>query len=233
MGATVTTVSDSATALYADGQFESARSLFESLAEGGHADPALFYNIGNCCTRLGEFGEARLWFERALLFDPGNAEIQHNLEWLGARLTDALPAPNAPLLHWLSTQFRTLLSPEQWGWIAGLFLTGALVLLLWRKFKKPTLSWRLPLALSTFGLLFLLTAQVSIPRSDGVVVVSNNSYGYSAPDANGKRILLLSEGSAGRLVSVSEGWLYVALGDGRQAWFSADQWGHVLPIPTP
>ena len=99
MGATVNTLSDSASTLYADGQFESARTLFESLAEQGHSDPALYYNIGNCYTRLGEFGEARLWFERSLLFEPGNEETIHNLQWLNTRLTDALPAPNDPLLH--------------------------------------------------------------------------------------------------------------------------------------
>jgi hypothetical protein len=76
----------------------------------------------------------------------------------------------------------------------------------------------------------LLAAQISKPQSDKVVVVGNNSYGYSAPDANGKRIVLLSEGSAGRLVRTSDGWFYVALGDGRQAWFSSDHWSRVLPI---
>ena len=103
-------------------------------------------------------------------------------------------------------------------------------MLVLRKFKRPALSWRLPLTLSSIGLVLLLAAQMSIPQSDKVVVVSNNSYGYSAPDANGKRIVLLSEGSAGRLVRASEGWFYIALGDGRQAWFSSDHWDRVLPI---
>ena len=93
MGATLISVSDSANSLYADGQFESARTLFESLAEKGTSDPALYYNIGNCYTRLGQFGEARLWYERSLLFDPRNEETLHNLEWLNTRLTDALPPP--------------------------------------------------------------------------------------------------------------------------------------------
>ena len=230
MGATLTAVSDSASALYADGQFESARTLFESLAEKGTADPALYYNIGNCCTRLGQFGEARLWYERSLLFDPRNEETLHNLEWLNTRLTDALPPPNDALLHWIGHQLSAILTPEYWGLVAGVLLIGAFVLLILRKFKRPSLSWRLPLALSSIGLVLLLAAQISIPQSDKVVVVGNNSYGYSAPDANGKRIVLLSEGSAGRLVRTSEGWFYVALGDGRQAWFSSDHWSRILPI---
>ncbi len=230
MGATVISLSDSASTLYADGQFESARTLFESLAEKGTADPALYYNIGNCYTRLGQFGEARLWYERSLLFDPRNEETLHNLEWLNTRLTDALPPPNDALLHWIGHQLRAILTPEHWGLVAGVLLIGAFVLLILRKFKRPSLSWRLPLTLSSIGLVLLLAAQISIPQSDKVVVVGNNSYGYSAPDANGKRIVLLSEGSAGRLVRTSEGWFYVALGDGRQAWFSSDHWSRVLPI---
>jgi hypothetical protein len=230
MGATVISLSDSASTLYADGQFESARTLFESLAEKGTADPALYYNIGNCYTRLGQFGEARLWYERSLLFDPRNEETLHNLEWLNTRLTDALPPPNDALLHWIGHQLRAMLTPEYWGLVTGVFLIGAFVLLILRKFKRPSLSWRLPLTLSSIGVVLLLAAQISRPQSDKVVVVGNNSYGYSAPDANGKRIVLLSEGSAGRLVRTSEGWFYVALGDGRQAWFSSDHWSRVLPI---
>ncbi|MDC0614512.1 tetratricopeptide repeat protein [Schleiferiaceae bacterium] len=230
MGATVISLSDSASTLYADGQFESARTLFESLAVKGTSDPALYYNIGNCCTRLGQFGEARLWFERSLLLDPSNEETLHNLEWLNTRLTDSLPPPNDALLHWIGHQLRAILAPEHWGLFAGVLLVGALSLLLLRKFKRPALSWRLPLTLSSIGLVLLLAAQISIPQSDKVVVVSNNSYGYSAPDANGKRIVLLSEGSAGRLVRASEGWFYIALGDGRQAWFSSDHWCRVIPI---
>ena len=230
MGATVNTLSDSASTLYADGQFESARTLFESLAEQGHSDPALYYNIGNCYTRLGEFGEARLWFERSLLFEPGNEETIHNLQWLNTRLTDALPAPNDPLLHWIGSQFREILPPEHWGLLAGLFLIAALLLLVLRKFKTPAWSWHAPLALSSIGLVLVLTAQTSMPQSDKVIVVSNNSYGYSAPDANGTRILLLSEGSAGRLVRATEDWFYIGLSDGRQAWFSSDQWDRVFPI---
>ena len=230
MGATLTAVGDSASTLYADGQFESARTLFESLAEKGTADPALYYNIGNCYTRLGQFGEARLWYERSLLFDPRNEETLHNLEWLNTRLTDALPPPNDALLHWIGHQLRAMLTPEYWGLVTGVFLIGAFVLLILRKFKRPSLSWRLPLTLSSIGVVLLLAAQISRPQSDKVVVVGNNSYGYSAPDANGKRIVLLSEGSAGRLVRTSEGWFYVALGDGRQAWFSSDQWDRVFPI---
>jgi hypothetical protein len=230
MGATVISLSDSASTLYADGQFESARTLFESLAEKGTADPALYYNIGNCYTRLGQFGEARLWYERSLLFDPRNEETLHNLEWLNTRLTDALPPPNDALLHWIGHQLRAMLTPEYWGLVTGVFLIGAFVLLILRKFKRPSLSWRLPLTLSSIGVVLLLAAQISKPQSDKVVVVGNNSYGYSAPDANGKRIVLLSEGSAGRLVRTSEGWFYVALGDGRQAWFSSDHWSRVLPI---
>jgi hypothetical protein len=133
-------------------------------------------------------------------------------------------------LHWIGHQLRAILSPEHWGVCAGVLLAGAFVLLVLRKFKQPALSWRLPLTLSSIGLVLLLAAQMSIPQSDKVVVVSNNSYGYSAPDANGKRIVLLSEGSAGRLVRASEGWFYIALGDGRQAWFSSDHWDRVLPI---
>ena len=70
---------------------------------------------------------------------------------------------------------------------------------------------------------------ISLPASDAVVVTGKNSYGYSEPSLSSKRILLLSEGSAARLLKSSEGWFFLELGDGRLAWFEAAQWGRVLP----
>ena len=177
MGATLTAVSDSASALYADGQFESARTLFESLAEKGTADPTLYYNIGNCYARLGQFGESRLWYERSLLFDHRNEETLHNLEWLNARLTDALQPPNDALLHWIGHQLRAILSPENWGLVAGVFLAGAFVLLILRKFKQTSLRWRLPITLGSRWLVLMIASQIRKPQRDTVVIVDHKMTG--------------------------------------------------------
>lgn len=220
---------DSAKALYDAGDYAAALPLFEESSQAFPLDANLAYNLGNCYTRLGEFGEARLYYERALLLDPNNADAEHNLQWIGVRLSDAVVDPTDNLFQWLGSTFRTFTASENWLTILVLALVTTIGLLVLRRWRKPELNWRWPFTTTMISLVLAGVYWISLPGSDTVVVTSKNSYGYSEPSSNSKRILLLSEGSAARLHKSSEGWFFLELGDGRLAWFEAVQWGRVLP----
>jgi tetratricopeptide (TPR) repeat protein len=228
MGMDLNAAKDSAMALYDAGQYAQALELYEQMEVSGVRQSELFYNMGNCYTRMGELGEARVLYERALIWNPNNADAQHNLDWIKLHLTDALVEPRQELMDWLGVVFRSVLDPQSWALISWSLLIAAMVLLIIRKWRRPELSWRWPLTLTSIGLTVMLVGWISAPKSTLVVVTAPSAYGYSEPNAQSKRIVLLSEGSAARLQSQNDSWFFVALGDGRMAWFAADQWGRVL-----
>ncbi|MEY2963570.1 MAG: hypothetical protein RL754_831 [Bacteroidota bacterium] len=221
---------DSAKTLYDAGNYRQALEAYAHLEAAQVKQSSLFHNMGNCYVRLGELGEARVYFERALVFDPNNVDAQHNLDWLKMRLTDHLIEPRQELIDWLSIAFRGILPTQAWGILAWTVLLVTIVLLLVRRFGRG-MNWRYPFTTSLLGLLLLLTAWISIPKSFIAVNTAANSYGYSEPYAKGKRVVLLGEGSAGRLISENDNWLYIELGDGRVAWFNAEEWERVLHYP--
>lgn len=66
---------------YNDGNFKDALYIFEKLNEK-YDSPALYYNIGNCHIKIGNIGFAVSSYYSALLRDPTNPDIKHNLSYV-------------------------------------------------------------------------------------------------------------------------------------------------------
>jgi tetratricopeptide (TPR) repeat protein len=70
---------------YHEGQFQEASVHYRRLVERGAASGAVFYNLANAELRLGEVGWAVLFYRRAALLLPRDADIKENLRIARAR----------------------------------------------------------------------------------------------------------------------------------------------------
>src|SRR6188472_2690307 len=61
------------------GNYEQARNLGEKLVEDRHLSPELFQILGHTNYRLGDLGQATLWYKRASIIPPPSTEIRQNL----------------------------------------------------------------------------------------------------------------------------------------------------------
>lgn len=74
---------------YLHKNFRDAAALYEETLVKEGISAGLLFNLGNTYYRLGKDGEAMVCYERARRLDPGNREIQQNIEFLGSKIIEA------------------------------------------------------------------------------------------------------------------------------------------------
>lgn len=74
---------------YARGNFREALALWEAVGETQGISASLMFNMGNAAFQEGDFGHAMAWWQRARRLDPGNPEIEANINYLTGRVEDA------------------------------------------------------------------------------------------------------------------------------------------------
>lgn len=141
---------------------------YRKIAAENGISASLLYNLANCYTALGQVGQAVVNYERALRLDPGNPDIEANLEQV--RKDAGLYQADRPLYERLAN----LLQADQWLLCsgAGLLLLALTALAVNLPFNIPSGLIRL-LAIGSL-LLIVVTLPPALLRyqswNDGVVI---------------------------------------------------------------
>lgn len=94
------------TSAYENGDFEAAAKIYTEALEQKGPNASLLYNLGNAHYQAGNYGQAILDYERALLLDPRASDIRTNLD-MARKATTAFEEKGEfaiweKPLHWLS-----------------------------------------------------------------------------------------------------------------------------------
>ena len=71
---------DSANKHYMEGEYRQAIQLYQQVLNKGIEAPGIYYNLGNAYYKTHQLAPAILNYERALLRNPSNEDIQYNLD---------------------------------------------------------------------------------------------------------------------------------------------------------
>lgn len=210
---------------------ERAKALYQKSAmrferivnDGGIENGKLYYNIGNAYFRMNDLGMAILNYRRAEMFTPGDANLQHNLQYARSRRLDRIEEEQKTqvlktLFFWhydLSPKTRfTLLSI-----VSALFWATAFARLF---YKRPmllkTLVFSAILAILVAG--SLAVEHMSIGNTEPGVIIApavtarkGNSDTYEPAFKEP-----LHAGTEFSLVGESGNWFHIKLMDSRKCW---------------
>lgn len=216
---------------YRSGNFEAAAEGYQSLLGEHSTDPAILYNFGNTYYRLGKLGPSILFYERALLTDPRDADIRKNLNFVQSlleyRVEDTrnwyLKAGENLLGHFteheirLLTAFCYLLFASSWG--LAVFLR-----------RNQGWGWlRKSLAGLTVLAVLLLTGKHFETRiiRDAVVMTNDAEVRYG-PSSSDQLAFRIGEGLKVYVIDKRTGWSRILLTNGQGGWILSDHVEEVI-----
>ena len=215
--------------LYGQGKYAEAVEGYKAIIQAGWESGPLYYNLANTYFKLNNLGRAILNYRRAWNLSPGDPEITKNLEYAREGLRDDIAA--LPLSVWARSKRAVILQFPLGIWIgisaALYFLTIAWLIaaLLIRPLRKKS-----PLILKWLGGCLVISILISVLaysfyRTPGAIILQPTvsvRYGPAETDAAAFK---LHEGTEVKKVRGKDGWIQIALPDGKSGWLPTDSLG--------
>jgi tetratricopeptide (TPR) repeat protein len=207
---------------YQRGEWEQARQQYLAQMQQGPVTPPLWYNLGNVSLKLQQPGWAILYYERARLSRPRDANLQANLVVaMASRHVSA--SDEAP--GWVSVIWDGLLAHftlNELSVAAALLYLLSCGLLIWRlrgrDFRRRVL-WLLIAALILMALAGALSLGKWLGYHDATraVVVADGSL-YSGPADSFPALRQVYQGEMAHLGRTNGIWREVVLENGTEGW---------------
>ena len=215
-----------ANGLYANGMFKEASDIYQNIINDGRESSDLYYNLANAYYKQSMLGKAILYYERAYRLSSSNEDIAYNLALANTQVLDKIdPLPTffaAKAVH----SVKNLFTADGWGVLAIVFFGLGLLFILSAYFFTRRLFFRrmyfwagiVAIMLSIFGIFI----GSSTNNAHEAIIMSPVSTIKSSPDASGKEIFILHEGTKVHVLDELSGWKKIKISSGKQGWAEAD-----------
>ncbi|MEY8781706.1 SH3 domain-containing protein [Allomuricauda sp. XS_ASV26] len=214
-----------ATELYNNGEYSSAIENYKKILEKGEHSSSVYFNLGNCNYKLNAIGPSIYFYEKALLLDPNNKEIQNNLRFAQNMRLDAIEEMPKTELSRIYTAIVGMFSSDQWAYIAvGLIFLFVLAYMAYY-FLRPAnqkraafISSIFSLALGSVCILMAYLNHQQYKNDDPAIVFSKEVQVTSEPNNNSAAIFTLHEGTKVNILEELDDWRRIRIADGQTGW---------------
>ncbi len=211
--------------LYSKNQFDQAEKLYKSVCEAGYASSELYFNLGNAYFKTNNIKEAILYYERAKLLNPGDKDIEYNLEMARSMTVDKINAlPELFFITWIKW-VRDLLSLGGWTILCLItFILSLAALLLYLLTYRISMK-KIGFWIGVFTLLVSLTSFTMGIQLKHMQTANNTAIIFaspvtlkSAPAESGTNLFVLHEGTKVEILDQVGEWRWVKIADGNRGW---------------
>lgn len=219
---------ESANQNYLDGDYTAAIEGYESILSSGLESGELYYNLANAYYKTNKIGNARLNYERALIWLEKDEALLQNLNLLKLRLVDQIEEPPRLILSVWWESLLHILDTSGWAivvlvlfWV--LLISAALYLYYQKRGRIKFKTF-----FTTFLVIWLISLTVWINKiylfeseKHGVILLSTVTV-YAEPSAKTTELFVIHEGTKVQVNRSSNEWLEIKLIDGKTGWLKSD-----------
>ena len=220
---------DQATEAYNAEEYTKSIELYEKVLAQGKHSAAVYFNLGNAHYQLREVGLSVYYFEKALMLDPDDPEIQNNLNYAKNMRIDAIDEVPKSFLRRLSDTLLGWFHFDQWARIAIAFiLLSVLAFLAYQWITGSALKrFFFIFSLGAFGLcvIALLLGFFGYQKykaEQPAIILSEQVNFSSAPNSRGDILFTLHEGTKVNIQEEYDEWAKVSLADGQTGWILSE-----------
>ncbi len=219
------TIIKEAETAYTQEDYNKAIELYEDILKTNGASAEIYYNLGNAYYKADRVAPAILNYERALVLDPGDADIRFNLQMAKEKTVDKIePLGEFFLVNWFKA-LQNVMAADSWavfGIICFLVLIACLLLFFfsrWLRMKKVGFYLgSISLILVVFANIFAHNLKNEIINRKSAIVFTPTVTVKSSPDASGTDLFILHEGTKVSIKSSLGDWKEIELEDGNVGW---------------
>lgn len=209
--------------LFEQGNYELAAQSYQQLIDQGHADPALYYNLGLAYERTGDLGRAYWSLRNAEQLAPRDADVQAALTQLQSALAEAnienalFATGSDNLVAQISTTSSHWLTLDELSWLTLALWTIFALMLLTVMFTKPGKTARkvAQVVTASSGALLLVAmlgmgARVIDAQQPSAIVIAEQVTLTAGPGAQYGGAIALRRGSEVSVIDQHGEWVEVA-----------------------
>ncbi len=214
--------------LYKEQKYEEALEMYLKLVDMGHASGHIYYNMGNTCYRLNSIGHAVLYYERACILMPRDADLDYNLRYVRNLTKDVIeesPGILSMIFFWLDS---VTLNELFWIFIiVNIIFWSGLILRLYDKeewtyyFVIISLVAWIICGASFFKKLY------DVETDDRAVILTDEADILSGPETGDTILFKLHTGAIVNFEREEEGWMLIGLPDNKRGWVESKDVGLV------
>jgi hypothetical protein len=220
-------------AQYQAGRYETALEAYQKILDAGFESGALYFNMGNCCYKLGRIGRAVLYYERAAKRMPSDEDLKANLALANLAALDRIEA-QPEFFPLEAARFLVHLVPRSTLVLLVLVFyvltVGFLIVRLlgrrpfWRSagFRGAVAAAS---ALAVCGLLLAGRIRMDKTTREAVVLASKTDARSEPGEQGGIEVFSLHEGAKVRLDRESGEWIEIILPDRKVGWVKKEALG--------
>lgn len=216
---------------YRNQDYRKSIALYEALVSQGlkeNKESALIYfNLGNAYFRDNQLGKAILNYERALLLDPGDGDIRHNLRFARNRTEDRIDTAGELFLTQWFDAVRNIHNSNAWA-VIGIVLfilflasvaTFLFVRMLWIR-KSAFYAGIVLFLLMMMANIFAFSQKNERMHRDGAIVIVGAAPVNTSPDEQSNMLFELHEGTKVKVRSSDGNWYEIEIANGSVGWTS-------------